>query len=497
VTRQLAIVTPAFARGGSEEFVIAFARHLRGQGAGVAVYLPDVEGVRSVREDLTAADVETGTFPAAPELPFAEVEFLRTREYLVDLFSTRRFDGVIIVLPTIEAGGAMIDAAAWCDVPAVVIYQLVGYPHGFNSLERRMYTWARRRRQAWVAVSEGNRDLLCHSLDWASDAVDVVHNGVLRAPVRPDEGTTASLRMAVRRELGAAPDAVLALTVARLDAQKGYDVALDAAADVAARDPALHYVWIGDGALSDDVRAAIAVRGLAARVHLLGRRGDVDRFLAASDLFVLPSRFEGLPFAVLEALQAGLPGVYSRIQPHEEIVRHGEEGLLVPVEDAPALAAAVQRLATDTSLRRAMSGAARRRAEAFSSERCFERLRLLLSRAGERPARQLWPLPEGAARRRIAIYGTGEGAHRAFEEAMPNEDVVAFLDRDSARRARPFLGRPVLAPSVATTLDVDAVVLASCYYGEMSAALAAIGFPSERVDVYPQVRLQRPARLAS
>jgi glycosyltransferase involved in cell wall biosynthesis len=115
---------------------------------------------------------------------------------------------------------------------------------------------------------------------------------------------------------------------------------------------------VGDG----PERAALEAAAATAQVELLGERGDVPEQLAASDVFVLSSRSEGMPMSILEAMAAGLPVVASAVGGIPEIVRDGETGLLVPPGDADALAAALGRLLDDDGLRRRLGAAGRERA---------------------------------------------------------------------------------------------------------------------------------------
>ncbi len=98
-------------------------------------------------------------------------------------------------------------------------------------------------------------------------------------------------------------------------------------------------------------------------VELLGERHDVPAILAAADVFVLSSLSEGMPISILEAMAAGLPVVASAVGGVPEVVIDGETGLLVPPDDAPALANALRRLLADAGLRRRLGAAGRRRAE--------------------------------------------------------------------------------------------------------------------------------------
>ncbi len=166
----------------------------------------------------------------------------------------------------------------------------------------------------------------------------------------------------------AAPDlagpAPLVGTLARLVPQKGLEVLLDAFARLAS--PA-RLVIAGDGPLRAALERRAAALDLAGRVRLLGPRADAAAVMAALDLFVLPSRWEGFGLVLLEAMAAGRPVVASRVSAIPEVVADGETALLVPPGDAAALAAAMQALLDDPARRQAMGAAGRRRvAERFA-----------------------------------------------------------------------------------------------------------------------------------
>ena len=173
-----------------------------------------------------------------------------------------------------------------------------------------------------------------------------------------------------RGSLGVPPDAILALFVGRLDVQKGLDVLLESAAVVARARPDWHLALAGDGPL----RAALLdhaahLPDLAGRVHWLGRRDDVPALLRTADLMVLPSRWEGMPNVVLEAMAAGLPVVATRVEGTEDLVIPGQTGWLVPPGAVDPLADALL-AATDPARRRAFGQNGRSRVEAeFTPER--------------------------------------------------------------------------------------------------------------------------------
>jgi L-malate glycosyltransferase len=215
--------------------------------------------------------------------------------------------------------------------------------------------------------------------DWLVDQgydparIVVIRNGVdLRrfdAPVDPD---------AVRREFRLAPGTPLVTVVSRLVPLKGIERFLEAAAMVAARFPAAHFLVVGEAALGEHRYpkrlAELAARlGIAARVHFAGLRFDVPALLASSTVSVMPSLNEALSNVLLESMAAGAPTVATRVGGTPEAVADGTTGLLVPPDDAAALAAAISRLLDQPGLAGALGRAGRLAVTSrFSLERMVE-----------------------------------------------------------------------------------------------------------------------------
>jgi len=145
----------------------------------------------------------------------------------------------------------------------------------------------------------------------------------------------------------------VALCIGTIGARKNQALLVSALAMA----PEVAAVFIGDGD-AEGLRAHAEAFGVAARVHVLGYRAEASRYLAAADVLVLPSRNEGLPIAVLEALRGGVPVVGSAIPEIAEAIDDGRTGFLFPQDDARALAAALGR-GTDPRARPTMPGAAR------------------------------------------------------------------------------------------------------------------------------------------
>jgi len=159
--------------------------------------------------------------------------------------------------------------------------------------------------------------------------------------------------------------------VANLRPEKGHDVLIDAAPDILARFPDAAFEIVGGGPERKALVARAASRGVLDAFSFLGHRDDVPARLAEADIFVLPSRSEAFPNAVLEAMAAGLPVVASAVGGILEILDDGRTGLLTPPDDPQALADRAMALMADRPLADSLGGAAR--AEA-TSRYSFERM---------------------------------------------------------------------------------------------------------------------------
>jgi glycosyltransferase involved in cell wall biosynthesis len=170
------------------------------------------------------------------------------------------------------------------------------------------------------------------------------------------------------------------ITVANLRTEKAHEVLLDAAALVLARYPDAEFWIVGGGARYDELTTLARQLGIESRTRFFGHRDDVPALLGESDIFVLPSRSEACPSGLIEAMASGLPVVATAVGGNVELVRHGETGLLVPPDDAGAIASAIHGL-IESPDRAAVLGRAARDSVVcrFSFDRmvaAFERLYL-------------------------------------------------------------------------------------------------------------------------
>jgi glycosyltransferase involved in cell wall biosynthesis len=206
---------------------------------------------------------------------------------------------------------------------------------------------------AVVVSAESVRDCYVKQVHAAPEKVEVIYNAVDWAAL----DATMS-REELRASVGVPADAPLACIIARLTEQKAHPYLFEALAGTPAL-ATLHLLVVGDGHLGAELRQKAAALGLAPRVHFLGARRDLGNLLGASDLFVMPSLWEGLPLSMILALGAGMGVVATRVAGIPEVVHDGHTGLLVPPANAGALGAALSRLVAEPALRARLGAAAR------------------------------------------------------------------------------------------------------------------------------------------
>lgn len=288
------------------------------------------------------------------------IAHIRSTWLLTRLMKRERFQVVHTHTPIASLVGRL--AARLAGVP-VVVYTA----HGFYFHERmrpllyRLFVWLEKMggRFTDFTFTQSSEDCSAAVALGISEEDRVLHigNGVDLSRFDPDR--LRGSRDDVRQSLGIAPKDPVVSIVGRIVREKGYLELLDAFERVVGRLPDAHLVIVGstlEGAhddVSDEVRHAIDRPGLAGRVHLLPSESPVEKLLAASDVYTLPSHREGLPRSILEAMAMGLPVVATNIRGSREVVADGATGTLVEIGRIDELATALVDLLDDPGRRQA------------------------------------------------------------------------------------------------------------------------------------------------
>jgi glycosyltransferase involved in cell wall biosynthesis len=290
---------------------------------------------------LAALDIPATVFPIRG---FARLDTFRklaafaqwSRRYRIDVVHTWELYSNIFGLPGAAAAGVPVR---------------IGSRRGLNpdrtAGQRRLQRLAYAAAHRVVANSEAAARLLREE-GVPSARVTIVRNGIDLSPY-----SSRTDRSCLRR----------VVMVAGLRRIKGLDVLVMAAAKIVARVPDARFVIVGEGPERESALLQVRQFGLENSFEFLGHRDDVPALLAEADLFVLPSRSEAFPNAVIEAMAAGLPVVATRVGGIVELVQPERTGVLVPSDDPEALAAAVMNLMARPDQANALGRAARQEVE--------------------------------------------------------------------------------------------------------------------------------------
>lgn len=329
--------------GGTEKRIAAFIRnsnpdHFR------HVLMP-LKPLGEVGEELAdeGFDVESMNLTRADAAFATGRIFKAIRRTGPDIVQTYLYGGNVLGRPT----------ARLARVPAVVSGYASTDPW-MNAANALADMTTARFATAHLANSDAVADAVVRRCRLPETSVTVVHTG------RAIPEKAAAL---TERDDGS----IRGVAVGRIHRAKGYDVLIDALAICSER---VHIRVAGGGKGTKDLETRAADAGVSGRIDFLGVRDDVEKLMLESDFYVLPSRWEGLPGALVEAMACGLPVVATAVGGVPEAVTDGKTGYLAEPEDPISLASALDRLCKSTDSRRAMGREARiRAADHFSIER--------------------------------------------------------------------------------------------------------------------------------
>lgn len=335
--------------GGAQKLQLGFApaAHERGHDVTVAT-------LREIPGSPIPAQLESLGTPVVL-IEGTRLIDLRRLPRLIRLLRRERFDVVHTHLLESNILGAIAGRLAATPVVGS-LHNTEPFTGRHAGIKQRIEYLALRRCTSCV-VAVGHIVAESHAEHLQGARLEVVPNAVPLIPPLP-----ADERNALRSELAGRPDRLIVLTLGRLHRQKGYDVLLRAFAELRPSHPSAALLIAGSGSEREGLERLIASLDLGDRARLLGPRADPERLLAAADIFVSSSRWEGLPLAVLEAMAAGLPIVATGVGDVPRVLTEST-GRLVPPEEPGALAGEIARLLDDAGLRRELGDRARDRIE--------------------------------------------------------------------------------------------------------------------------------------
>ena len=264
---------------------------------------------------------------------------IRSASTFVALLREKRFDIVHFHLPNaVSCRFAVILAKTFGGSRIALTEHLPGnfllLPH---TLKARLLRFAvNRAADRIIAVSDGVRESLVRFQGVPESKVQTIYNGIHNNGLRNLEHGWQ-----LKSGLGIAPTDKVVGVIAGLNRQKGHDVLLRAAKAVLSEMPDALFLMVGDGEKKEELQSLAEQLSIQGRIRFLGFRDDVSLLYDIIDVVVLPSLYEGFPLVALEALERGKALVATSVAGTTEIVKHLETGLLVPTNDAIALAKSI------------------------------------------------------------------------------------------------------------------------------------------------------------
>ncbi|MCB9460554.1 MAG: glycosyltransferase [Anaerolineaceae bacterium] len=331
---------------GAERHILMLLPGLRQQGVDARLLLLVEPG--NPMDDMVAIAEEAGVPVERMQIhrDFSLLLINRLRGYL----KAQQPD--IVHTHLIHADTHGIIAARLAGVPTIITgrhnddsFRTQGKIRFLNSLLWRFSTGG-------IAISRAIERFVIDVEHAPPEKVRVVEYGLTYETATPEQIEDARQRL--RHELQLPPQAVILGMAARLTQQKGIPYALEAFAKVYRDYPQAYLVIAGDGELRPQLTQQTSDLGIRGRTLFLGWRADMIDVMAAYDVFVLPSLWEGFGLVLLEAMSRRLPIIASHVSAIPEVVADGETGLLVPPRDVDALADAMRTLLSDRTLRRHM-----------------------------------------------------------------------------------------------------------------------------------------------
>ncbi|HTQ40763.1 MAG TPA: glycosyltransferase family 4 protein [Pirellulales bacterium] len=348
-------------QGGGELYMAGLAKQLVAEGHQIDLVLSDHPRMDGLA-DMIGAEIRVHRIPYVNSYDrklrvFGAVFSRRTVATMTKVFQTIRPDIIHINKQNVEDGLDLILAARRSGFPHVSTIHITHSMQSLNAVAGRLRDALTRRQlrttgSHYLTTADAGRVELSKYLQSQEHAatIHLVRNGVAPAP-------TAD-RAAIRQEWNCGPRDIVLGCVARIERQKNPLFLVE----LLSRMPEnVRVIWVGDGRMRGELESAASRYGVSNRLRIEGWRSDARVRMAGFDVFVLPSEYEGFPFAALEAMAAGLPCVVSDADGIREAIIDGENGRLLPPSDMVAWVAAIEQAVADPPLRARWGAAALRR----------------------------------------------------------------------------------------------------------------------------------------
>jgi len=334
---------------GAQEVVRTLAEYLQAQDCVITVCSFEDGPMRAKLESLgiTVEIIERPRYEIV-KLPLFLGELRRIRQQLLDIVDRHHIE--IIQTHLLEVldfvalsvrGHAQVKAVLWTIHNVEILPSMPGrLLPAKRWVYRQLYRRLGQRVDGFIAVSDEVRQAIIKQLGpEIAPKVITINNGV---DVKRYQHVKSDLQGFENLAGLSSPKIILA--IGRLTEQKGHGYLIEAMPHIIKQHPNAHLLIVGEGELETSLKTQAAQTGYAQHIHFLGKRLDIPQLLAAAQIFVLPSLWEGLSIALLEAMAAAKPIVATAVSGTNQVLTHNVTGLIIPPADSPALATALNKL---------------------------------------------------------------------------------------------------------------------------------------------------------
>jgi glycosyltransferase involved in cell wall biosynthesis len=356
-------------RAGAQEVVRTLAEYLEASGECVVTVCTFIDG--PVRQDLEKLGIKVELLPARRRsvvaFPWFMADTIRIGRALTRLL--KQYDVDVLQTHLLSSLDFLVLALRYTTQVRVVLWTFHNSIFGVTRdeigqqwllkpkrcLHNLLYRLTSPLVDGFIAVSDEVKDAIQKAIGPVQDKITVICNGVDVKRYGQFAGDTLKLR----GQLGLSAEARLIAVVGRLTEQKGHRYFIEAMVSVVSQYPDTHALLVGEGNLRSVLEAQVEMLNLDQHVHFVGNRSDIPHVLAISEIFVLPSLWEGLSVALLEAMAAGRPIVATAVSGTTQVMISGQTGLIVPAGNSHSLAEAMIQLLSHPEEAQAMGQKAR------------------------------------------------------------------------------------------------------------------------------------------
>ncbi|WP_309397970.1 glycosyltransferase [Cerasicoccus maritimus] len=365
--RKVLFALPSMAFGGAERMAICLITQLVERGHRLQLTSPVHADNPSLNAELHGCKIPIHAWPSTPGQKLRDLGQLSLNVFKwLRLLRQVDVDIIHVNTPWPNLALDLLIAAAMLKLPVLMLHQLVPPDQAYSQQTQKLYHWMHERGLQLAAVSNSNAEVLAHSLRLDTEQIQVIENAAVS---QAESQSDAQAIQTFTHNHHIPPNSIIVLCIGRISDQKGYDLVAPAAYHITRINPKVHFVWVGDGPDRSKLETQLENYKLKERFTITGWLSEPLPALQSADLLLFPSRYEGLPISIIEAMQIGLPIVAADCNGVSDLLSAGHNARLFRSQDTCDLMENLRSAIADPNSMRALAKQAQIDAEQYSLSR--------------------------------------------------------------------------------------------------------------------------------